>query len=127
MYSLAVIDGDIELDGRGKVIPTQGTNKVALEVDYALATSPYITAILSKAAGTLRTNEMLARGAILDTMKALTEKHARNPKLASNERIKSVENLSIVRLDNTSYEFYLDVYTEAGEKVRLSLERNYNG
>lgn len=127
MSGLSVADGDLELDSRGRLESTSGVTKVSQEIDYALATSSAIKAIFGTAAGTLQANEMLVRNAINDTFKLLIQRHARNTKLRSDERVVDCGNLSVVRLTKAEYEFYVDVFTENGVSTRLRLERVNNG
>ena len=124
MYSLHVTDGDLVIDGRGKIVVTQGNKKVSNEIDYNLSTSPFILNLVSSFhTNSPRMNEFALRDAIMKVMNQLIKDHAANPRLPNNERIKTVEDLQIQKLDSTSFKFYLSVTTYAGSIFDLRLEK----
>lgn len=124
MYSLHVTDGDLVIDGRGKVVVTEGNKKVSNEIDYNLSTSPFLLNLVSSFHTNSPTmNEFALRDAILKVMNQMIKDHAENPRLPNNERIKRIEDLQIEKLDSTSFKFYLSVTTYAGSIFDLRLEK----
>ena len=124
MYSLHVTNGDLVIDGRGRVAVTQGHQKVSNEVDYELSNSPFLlTLVNSFHTNSPNMNEFALRDAILKTINALIRKHSETLGLPNNERIKLIEDLQVEKLDTTSFKFYLSVTTYAGTVFDLSLEK----
>ena len=124
MYSLHVVNGDLVADGRGKIIVTQAHQKVSNEVDYALSTSPFLLTLVSSFhTNSPHMNEFALRDAITKTMNQLIRKHTTITGLPNNERIKSIGDLQVEKVDSTSFKFYLNVTTHAGTVFDLSLEK----
>lgn len=124
MLSLHISDGDLVIDSRGKIVATQGHQKVSNEIDYFLSTSPHLLNLVSSFhTNSPHMNEFALRDAIMKIMNQLIKDHKGNPKLPNNERIKMVEDLQIEKLDTTSFKFYLAVTTYAGSIFDLRLEK----
>lgn len=124
MYSLHILDGDLVLDSRGKIIVTEAHQKVSNEINYALSTSPYILSLVNSFhTNSPLMNEFALRDAIMSTLNELIKKHSENLKLPSNERIKKIDTLKVMKVDTTSFKFYVGVTTYAGSLFDLQLEK----
>lgn len=121
MFSLNVINGDLVIDSRGKFKTTQGNEKVSNQVNYALRTSPYLRAILNNSSQRNFSNEMAIKDALNKTINDILKKHADNPFLPSNERLKSIKQLEIVEITVTDFEFFIELETYGMQMVPISL------
>ena len=121
MNSFAVIDGDLLVDSRGRLVLTSGKLKVTGAINYALSNSPYIQALFTnKGVGN---NEDSIRAAILRTLGEVIQQHRSATWLPSTERVAAVGQLRISRVDRTSFTFAVEVTTYAQESFNIVLER----
>lgn len=122
MNSFAVIDGDLLIDARGRLVLTSGKIKVTNAVNYALSNSPYVQALFDSVHS--GNNEDTVRDAILRTLEDLIQQHRTATWLPSNERVASIARLRVSSLNKTSFTFSVEVSTFAKESFNVILERS---
>lgn len=119
--SIAIIDGDILLDSRGKFVTSEGRMKVASAVNYYLSTSSHIQQIFKNTHSD--DNEDIIRWAIINTMNDIIEEHKKAYWLPDGERVKNIGYLSVTTLSKTSFSFTLEVSTFSNDTFNIALER----
>lgn len=121
MNSFAVIDGDLLIDSRGRLVTTSGKLKLTNAVNYVLSNSLYIQNLFTQLQ--TRNNEDAVRSAILRTLEEMIQQHRNATWLAPEERLASVARLRVSSLDKTSFSFTVEVTTYAKEQFNIVLER----
>jgi hypothetical protein len=119
--SFAVIDGDLLVDSRGRLVVTGGKVKVTNAVNYALSNSSYIQDLFKKIQ--VGSNEDAVRSAILRTLEDMIQQHRDATWLTPQERLASIARLRVTDLSKTSFSFTIEVTTYAKEKFNIVLER----
>lgn len=122
MQSFAVIDGDLLIDSRGRMVTTSGKMKITNAVNYALSNSPYIQSLSSKLQ--VGSNEDAIRSAILKTLEEIIQQHRTATWLTPQERLASVARLRVTSLSKTSFSFSVEVTTYAKKSFNIVLERS---
>lgn len=122
MRSFAVIDGDLLVDSRGRLVLTSGKIKVTNAVNYALSNSTYIQSLFTKLQ--VGGNEDAVRSAILKTLEELIQSHRSATWLDPQERLASIARLRVTALDKSSFSFTVEVTTYAKEQFNIVLERS---
>jgi hypothetical protein len=128
MKSLTIINGDIAVDSRGKVILCEGKVKVSNQINYALSNSAFIQALFfPNGQQKPSSNEVAIRSAINKTMQALIHQHQQNTSLPATERIVSTKNLKVIEISKTEFKFTIQVNTKDGQNFDLAFDRSLNG
>lgn len=122
MNSFAVLDGDLLVDARGRLVMTSGKLKITNAINYALSNSNHIQALFTRGASS--SNEDAIRSAILTTLDELIQLHRVATWLTPEERLYSVARLRVSSVSKTSFAFAVEVVTYAKEKFNIVLERS---
>lgn len=123
MLSIHVVDGDIQLDSRGKFWLTSGEQKLSNQINYAVSTSLYIQNLfLPNGSVRANSNESAIRDAINRTMAELIETQKQS-NLASDERMLSISDLRVTSFSKTDFAFTMRINTAAGKTFDLDLAR----
>jgi hypothetical protein len=120
--SFAIIDGDLLIDSRGRIVLTSGKIKVTGAINYALSNSAYIQNLFSR--GAASNNDDAIRSAILSTIQELIQLHRTATWLKPDERIAKISKLQVSSVDKTSFTFAVEVSTYANESFNVVLERS---
>ena len=122
--SLHIIDGDIAVDARGKIVEATGHLKVANLINYALSTSPYVTSLVNHTDSS-SANEWAIRDAINKVINQLIRDQQEATGLPATEMIKGITTLNVTAVDKTSYSFFVGIETVAGSKFNLNLAKDF--
>ena len=128
MKSLTIVDGDIAVDSRGKVLICEGRQKVSNQINYALSNSSFIQNLFfPNGQQKPSSNEVAIRDAIIKTMQALIHSHQQNPSLPPSERIESYRNLQVTSISKTEFKFTIQINTKDSQRFDLAFDRGNNG